>query len=519
MPEIGERRVRTATFVVAASDSMVQDKAMADYVCDGVNDHVEIQAALDALPATGGEVKLLDGAYYIGVSLVLDSYQTLKGAGRSTILTSSGGLASGITATGGPGTEKVGIVIADLCIDGNAGGSSITNLIVWSYVDDSKILNCWLQDCSQAIRIDYSDRDRIIGCHISGCSTRALNLQYCTYLKFDESTIVNSSEGAYIFNCSYFSSFDSLIDFNSGYGIDSLGSTDSAIIGSSFNGNLTGLTCILLDNNSDRAILDGNHIIGGKWGVEMDEAPNSIISNNIIRGNRRDGIYASSSNNCSFLNNIIFENSQETDNSYSGISLYDCDDCKIAENIIRRGALTNHHQYGINISHSSCDRCVISDNDLYDSGDTANFRNVGTLTTVGTDNKGIQITDIKEYSYVKNTSGGARAVGDVVSLKSVAAGNEVTAPTADGERQVYGMVAETINDNAWGFVQVKGKTTALKATNVGGGNIVIGDFLITENGVRARKATAATDPIFARALEALAAADGVIDAYIVSPWH
>ena len=80
------------------------------------------------------------------------------------------------------------------------------------------------------------------------------------------------------------------------------------------------------------------------------------------------------------------------------------------------------------------------------------------------------------------------------------------------------MVAETIADTAWGLVQVKGKTTALKGTNAGGGNIVIGDFLITENGVRARKAAAATDPIFARALEALAAADGVIDAYICSPW-
>ncbi|HQD26755.1 MAG TPA: hypothetical protein PKV78_09485, partial [Methanoculleus thermophilus] len=41
----------TPTVIVAASDSSAADKAAADYVCDGVNDHVEIQAALNALPS------------------------------------------------------------------------------------------------------------------------------------------------------------------------------------------------------------------------------------------------------------------------------------------------------------------------------------------------------------------------------------------------------------------------------------------------------------------------------------
>ena len=48
MPEITQD-IRGATLVVAANDSL--HKNMADYVCDGVADQVEIQAALDALPA------------------------------------------------------------------------------------------------------------------------------------------------------------------------------------------------------------------------------------------------------------------------------------------------------------------------------------------------------------------------------------------------------------------------------------------------------------------------------------
>ena len=43
---------QSATFVVAASDSLHQ--GYADYVCDGVDDQVEIQAAIDALPSKDG---------------------------------------------------------------------------------------------------------------------------------------------------------------------------------------------------------------------------------------------------------------------------------------------------------------------------------------------------------------------------------------------------------------------------------------------------------------------------------
>jgi len=55
--------VRAATLVVAANDSSTKSKAQADYICDGVDDQVEIQAAIDALPAQGGKVLLLEGTY------------------------------------------------------------------------------------------------------------------------------------------------------------------------------------------------------------------------------------------------------------------------------------------------------------------------------------------------------------------------------------------------------------------------------------------------------------------------
>ncbi len=71
-----------ATIVVAASDSL--NKAAANYVCDGVADNVEIQAAIDALPAGGGKVVLLEGNYTISASIVLKSNLSLIGMGHAT---------------------------------------------------------------------------------------------------------------------------------------------------------------------------------------------------------------------------------------------------------------------------------------------------------------------------------------------------------------------------------------------------------------------------------------------------
>ena len=51
-------------FIVAAADASDRIKRLADYVCDGTDDHVEIQAAVDATAADGGgDVFLSNGDY------------------------------------------------------------------------------------------------------------------------------------------------------------------------------------------------------------------------------------------------------------------------------------------------------------------------------------------------------------------------------------------------------------------------------------------------------------------------
>jgi len=73
MPEI-RQDIRSATFVVAANDSL--HKNMADYVCDGVNDHLTIQAAIDAM--TTGTVICLEGTYNNVSSVTLGDFKSIK---------------------------------------------------------------------------------------------------------------------------------------------------------------------------------------------------------------------------------------------------------------------------------------------------------------------------------------------------------------------------------------------------------------------------------------------------------
>jgi len=59
------------TLMVAASNASDKVKGLADYVCDGIADDVEIAAALTALPSTGGRVLLSEGTFTCAATLTL----------------------------------------------------------------------------------------------------------------------------------------------------------------------------------------------------------------------------------------------------------------------------------------------------------------------------------------------------------------------------------------------------------------------------------------------------------------
>jgi len=95
-----------------------------NYLCDGTNDQEEIIQALNDLPATGGEVVILDGTYNITASINIPKDNvSLRGNGNATTLkrmynstdTDSGPTARGLITL----NEKSGCKIQGLQIDGN----------------------------------------------------------------------------------------------------------------------------------------------------------------------------------------------------------------------------------------------------------------------------------------------------------------------------------------------------------------------------------------------------------------
>lgn len=141
---------RSATQVVAASDS--KDTTNADLFCDGTDDDVQIQAAIDALPATGGLVKLMDGTYNITTKItVLKSDVTLAGCGRNTILFQPN--TTNITLLEvSDNTRREGFRLTNLRLDGNrANNTGSWDGINLRDIFDVTIDNCWIDNCGSGV--------------------------------------------------------------------------------------------------------------------------------------------------------------------------------------------------------------------------------------------------------------------------------------------------------------------------------------------------------------------------------
>ena len=126
---------RIATRTVAASDASSTAKALADYVCDGVADQVEINAALADIATPGGVVLLSEGRFTLAAPVVLGAgWQGLRGMGMgATTLAAvnNGGapLNVGLVQVAGNWCE-----LADLTVDGNKANNAAQTLMIGVYV-------------------------------------------------------------------------------------------------------------------------------------------------------------------------------------------------------------------------------------------------------------------------------------------------------------------------------------------------------------------------------------------------
>lgn len=166
-----------------------------------------------------------------------------------------------------------------------------------------------------------------------------VNVHDCyIYNAYDDGIYIHGLETDFIHDNGFYG--------NWGSGIAIAGESDVHIFGNSINANqldgVTGLDAIYVD-------VDTNSIMMNlRFGIYYYAVEKSTITDNNIGVNGRDGIILNgNSDNCTIANNVIFENSNETTNSFDGIRIGDCKNNVITGNRIFDEAPAPFQRWGI----------------------------------------------------------------------------------------------------------------------------------------------------------------------------
>ena len=294
---------RTVRFTIGTSTNGWTE-ADCDYLCDGTDDQVEINNAIQALPTTGGEIKILDGTYNITAIIAMNKDNVkLSGNGAATILkrmwdSSSEEGVINITAINGQ------CCIENLQIDGNTTVySSYKNMGIYVQNNNNNTItgNISNNNTSSSIYIQNSNNNTITG---NTCN----NNNHGIYLASSNNNTITGNVGNNNINngIRLASSNNNTITGNVGNNsnIYLVFSSNNTITGNISNNN-DSMSGILLFTNSNNNTITGNtYNNNGDYGIYLVSNNNNTITGNTCNNNDKGGIYISSSNN----NNTITGN-------------------------------------------------------------------------------------------------------------------------------------------------------------------------------------------------------------------
>lgn len=294
--------VSAATLVVASSTTTMTG----DYTCDGTNDHVEIQAAIDSLGAAGGRVLLSEGTFGLGTTLTLNmdasQYICLQGQGKGTKLQTGGGSnIDTITVSGANGQMWE---IKDLVIDGArssvTAGSGIKISIDSTNDTRAIIENVWIAQCDEH------------GIEMTNTDIRAIQFKNVFISGVDETCFLLYGSDHYVTNCT----------------------ADSGVIG---------FQC-----NAGNSLYTANKAYYCETGFDVDVARQQFTGNQ-AQDNTKDGFYLNAAN-LTLTGNYADSNNRDGSEAgtFAGINMSaDADDCTVVGNTCHDRGGTNYQDYGI----------------------------------------------------------------------------------------------------------------------------------------------------------------------------
>lgn len=399
----------SASLTVAASDSSPESKSNADYICSGVNDEVTINSAIAKL-AAGGKVLLLEGTFKIADAIAINHDKiTISGMGWATVLE-----ASGATDFDGPGSTY-GVIssnghdylkICNLRIDCSNTTGGVQEGISLFDCNFCIISNVYIHDTFNANAISLNatadaqtKHNQIVGNlieNIAGYGINLINSQYSIVAN----NIIDSVETAILLSNSGTNNPTkyTVVQGNTIYNIDtgsagneaiyvSLYSTNNIIIGNTIHSGPN--FSFGINIFADYTTVKGNTIHGVGYGIWINSAADyCLIDGNHLFATLDDGITITSGH-CNVTNNVVVAAGQATDNTYSCIDIggANADYNNVQGNVCRKGNEANEPKYGIWIEAAVCVNNIVTNNDLYDSGQTADLQDSGTGTVTAAGNR------------------------------------------------------------------------------------------------------------------------------------
>lgn len=298
----------STTLIVAAHDSF--DTTRADYVCDGVDDQDEINAAITALGGQGGQITLLEGSYILAASIITTNYVTIRGQGYSTLLQTTANIRMVSIASDNY------VIVQDVRIYGAGNGNNSNTGVYVAASDNVTLHNIIATNCgARGIDITTTADNLIItecycvsnflhGIHLHGTSTNTLFFgNHCRLNAGCGIYVQSSSEGVYLGN---------ICEDNVNYGILLSGCTDNVISSNVAVGNDSGATGnydgIAIISGSDDNTITGNRCKdNGGWGINIASADcdrNIVVANQLHNGGTT-GNYNDSGTNTEAAHNIV----------------------------------------------------------------------------------------------------------------------------------------------------------------------------------------------------------------------
>lgn len=334
--------IGTATYTIAANDASTNSKSRADYQCDGTADDVEIQAAIDALFATGGGlIRLSEGTFSLDAEVYCKTKVSIAGSGFCTIMQ----IASGVSKHCFYIYDHTDLYVKDLACDLTSAGTSNT--------------------------LGGSPPCGVFVGHTTPGTTMNLIIKnlYVDGPK-EEGVIILSGDHIYI--------LDNIIEDSVLHGIHTDNNSFCVIRGNIINNSTE--DGIRLTNTSDHCLVADNIVNDNdQYGITIMDSNYCTVTGNVVKDSataNSNGIQleVSATSACDF-NTVVGNTVLMQTSVYGGINLE-----KAASNTIVGNNVTGSAAYGVRENGTGVDLNLIQSN--YLSGTTAGVIVVGANTIV-----------------------------------------------------------------------------------------------------------------------------------------